>query len=163
MRYHSCYCGNCIVEEEERCANKIWLDEWKEVELCRDGNVAATRQATEVSILDQDTASHIADFAVNGSTVAIGAHDDAMYHFYLLKGTSNGIEELDHDFIDDYHSAYQKGNQVLIGHFYGNNSREKSGSHESSAWYQYKQQYDDPFEGPEHKKNRHIAYTQFAR
>ena len=32
-----------------------------------------------------------------------------------------------------------------------------------TAWYQYKQQYDEPFEGPEHKKNRHIAYRQFAR
>ena len=24
-----------------------------------------------------------------------------------------------------------------------------------TAWYQYKQQYDNPYEGPEHQKNRH--------
>ena len=32
-----------------------------------------------------------------------------------------------------------------------------------TAWFQYKQQYEEPFEGPEHKKNRHIAYRQLAR
>ena len=26
-----------------------------------------------------------------------------------------------------------------------------------TAWYQYKQQYRDPYEGPQHKQNRHIA------
>ena len=29
-----------------------------------------------------------------------------------------------------------------------------------TAWYQYKQQYQDPYEGTEHKKMRHIAYRQ---
>ena len=32
-----------------------------------------------------------------------------------------------------------------------------------TAWYQYKQQYRNSYEGPEHKKNRHIAYRQLAR
>ena len=32
-----------------------------------------------------------------------------------------------------------------------------------TAWYQYKQQYDNPFEGPEHQRNRHVAYRQLAR
>ena len=27
-----------------------------------------------------------------------------------------------------------------------------------TAWYQYKQQYHQPYEGPQHKLNRHIAY-----
>lgn len=31
------------------------------------------------------------------------------------------------------------------------------------AWHQYKQQYQDSYEGPEHKKFRHIAYRQLAR
>lgn len=31
------------------------------------------------------------------------------------------------------------------------------------AWYQYKQQYQDSYEGPSHKQNRHIAYRQLAR
>lgn len=32
-----------------------------------------------------------------------------------------------------------------------------------TAWYQYKQQYKDSYEGPSHKQNRHIAYRQLAR
>ena len=32
-----------------------------------------------------------------------------------------------------------------------------------TAWYQYKQQYDNSYEGPEHQKNRHLAYRQLAR
>ena len=30
------------------------------------------------------------------------------------------------------------------------------------AWYQCKQQYQDSYEGPSHKENRHIAYRQLA-
>lgn len=32
-----------------------------------------------------------------------------------------------------------------------------------TAWYQYKQNYTDSDEGPEHKQFRHIAYCQLAR
>ena len=32
-----------------------------------------------------------------------------------------------------------------------------------TAWYQYKQQYKDPYDGPEEKLFRHIAYRQLAR
>lgn len=32
-----------------------------------------------------------------------------------------------------------------------------------TAWSQYKQQYEESFEGPQHKKLRHIAYRQFVR
>ena len=46
------------------------------VELTRGGDVATTRQATEASIFDHDTASYIADLASKGSTVAIAAEDD---------------------------------------------------------------------------------------
>ena len=52
------------------------------------------KQQRHVSILDHDTATHIADLAVNGTTVAIAAADDPVYDFYLLKVTSEGVEEL---------------------------------------------------------------------
>ena len=32
-----------------------------------------------------------------------------------------------------------------------------------TACYQYKQQYHNSYEGPEHKQNRHIAYRQLAQ
>lgn len=45
VRHWSCHCVTCIVEDEETCSNKAWLDDWKEVSICREGSVAATRQA----------------------------------------------------------------------------------------------------------------------
>lgn len=32
-----------------------------------------------------------------------------------------------------------------------------------AVWYQYRQQYKNPYDGPDHKKNRHIAYRQLVR
>ena len=84
-RQRSCYCISCTHDDEENCSNKAWLDDWKEVLVSRDGSVATTRQTTQEFGLDQGTASHIADLAVKGSTVAIAADDDPMYDFYLLK------------------------------------------------------------------------------
>ena len=84
-RHRSCYHDNYIVEDEETCVNKAWMDNWKEVSICRDGSVSTTKQATETPALYHDTAAHIADLAVKGSTVAIAASDDPMYDFFLLK------------------------------------------------------------------------------
>ena len=32
-----------------------------------------------------------------------------------------------------------------------------------TVWHQFKDQYNEPYEGPTHKKNRHIAYRQLVR
>jgi len=118
VRYRSCYCISCILNDEESCTNKAWLDKWKEVDISRDGSVATTRQATEAPIVDHDTASHIADLVEKGSTVAIAADEDPMYDFYLLKVTSDGVEELESDFTDDYDNSALRGERVLKGNFY---------------------------------------------
>lgn len=120
VRQRSCYYINnyCIVNEEEECTNKVWLDEWKQVELARGGDVATTKQAGEAPVLDQDTASYIADLSNKDSTVAIAAEEDPVYDFYLLKVTSDGVEELDSDVTDDYQCHYQQGDRVLKGHFF---------------------------------------------
>jgi len=109
---------SCIVDDEDNCTNKAWLDDWEEVEICRDGSVATTRQAAEEPILDHDTASHIADLAVKGSNVATAADDEPMYDFYLVKVTSEGVEELASNFTDDYHCTALRGEQVIKGNFY---------------------------------------------
>ena len=87
------------------------------MELAREGDVATTRQAGEAPVLDQDTASYIADLANKDSTVAIVA-EDPVYDLYLLKVTSDGVEELDSDVTDDYQCHYQQGDRVLKGHFF---------------------------------------------
>ena len=92
MRHQSCYCVSCIVEDEENCSNKAWLDNLKEVTICRDGSVTTTRQAAEQPILDRDTASHTADLAVKGSTVAIAADDDPMYDSIFSRLHQKGLK-----------------------------------------------------------------------
>ena len=94
------------------------MDDWKDVSVVQEATAATTRQESEIPILDHDTASHIADLATQGSTVAIAALDDPVYDFYLLKVTSDGVEELGEDFTDDYLSHYCEGSEVLKGHFY---------------------------------------------
>lgn len=54
---------------EAHCANKKLINDWKEVTIATDGSVAITMQARE-NTLNHDTASHLADIAANGSTIA---------------------------------------------------------------------------------------------
>ena len=30
-RHRSCYCTDCILDDEDQCKNKEWVDDWKEV------------------------------------------------------------------------------------------------------------------------------------
>lgn len=118
VRFRSCYCTSCIMDDEDNCLNKEWLDDWKEVDILRESSVATTRQTTETLALDHDTAAHIADLAAKGSTVAIAAYEDQDYDFYLLKVTSEGVEELEEPLTDDYSCHYPSGSAVLKGHFF---------------------------------------------
>ena len=118
VRYRSCYCVNCIVEDEEQCLSKEWMDAWKEVDITREGSTATTRHSSNVSALDHDTAVHIADLAADGSTVAVAAFEDPVYDFYLLKVTSKGVEELEEPLTDDYSCHYPRCSAVLKGHFF---------------------------------------------
>ena len=92
--------------------------EWKQVELAKEGAVTTTRKVAEAPVLDQDTASYLADLTNKDSTVAIAAEEDPVYDLYLLKVTSDGVEELDSDVTDDYQCHYQQENRVLKCHFF---------------------------------------------
>ena len=118
VRYRSCYCTSCISGDEANCFNKEWLDEWKEVDVPRESSTATTRQSSEVLAVDHDTAAHIADLAAKDSIVAIAAFEDPDFDFYLLKVTSEGVEELEEPLTDDYSSHYPRGSAVLKGHFF---------------------------------------------
>lgn len=117
-RHRSCYCPYCIIDDEDECKNKEWVDEWKKVEIKREASPAITRQSTATSALDNDTSSYIADLAARGSTVAIAAFEDPAYDFFLLKVTSDDVEELEKPLTDDYHCHYPSGSAVLKGHFF---------------------------------------------
>ena len=118
VRLCSCYCVNCLMDDEPNCLYKAWIDDWREESVVGEATPTTTRQESEIPILDHDTAWHIADLATQGSTVAIAALDDPMYDFFLLKVTSHGVEELSENFTDDYLCHYCEGSEVLKGHFY---------------------------------------------
>lgn len=86
--------------------------------ILRESPVATSRQTTETLALDHDTGAHIADLAAQGSTVDIVAYEDQDYHFYLLKVTSEGVEEQDEPLTDDYSLHYRSGSAVLKGYFF---------------------------------------------
>ena len=50
--------------------------------------------------------------------MAVAADDDSMYDLYLLKVISEGVEELESDYIDDYKCTALKGEEVIKGNFY---------------------------------------------
>ena len=118
MTQHSSKHEEIILDDEDQCKNKEWVDGWKEVEIKRETSTATTRQSTATSTLDNDTTSHMADLAAKGSTVAIAAFEDPVYDFYLLKVTSDGVIELEKPITDDYSCHYPIGSSVLKGHFY---------------------------------------------
>ena len=103
---------SCIVEVEESCINKAWLDDWKKMSICRDGSVAAARQAAETPILVQDTAAHIADLPVKGSTVAMASDEDPRYDFFPSTGYIRRDEELDNNYTDDSILRFQRSERL---------------------------------------------------
>ena len=66
---------------------------------------------------DADQVNGITDLVEAGSIVVIEAADDVYYDYCLLKVTSSGTVSLEHDTIDDYGAAYQKGTLDLEGSF----------------------------------------------
>ena len=60
----------------------------------------------------------MADLAAKGNTVAIATFEDLVYDFYLLKVTSDGVEELEEPLTDGYSCHYPGGSAVLKGHFF---------------------------------------------
>lgn len=106
------------MDDEEKCLNKEWLGNWKGVNIEREPYTTTTRQTTDTTAVDKDTACHIADLATRESTVAIAAYEGPVYDFYLLQVTSEGVEELQNDMTDDYLNEYPRGSNVLKGHFF---------------------------------------------
>jgi len=98
--------------DKPNCLNKAWIDKWKEESGVQEATATTTTRESEIPILDHDTASHIADLATHGSSVAIAATDDPAYDFYLLKVTSIGVKEHSETFTDDYSCHNYKGSEV---------------------------------------------------
>ena len=97
------------METGNQCSNSERVDDWQELETEREASPATTRSTDNTVVVARDTAVKIAHLAVGGSVVAVAADGDVSYHYYLLKVTSNGVEELADNTTDDYGSIYNAG------------------------------------------------------
>ncbi|XP_031553522.1 uncharacterized protein LOC116290592 [Actinia tenebrosa] len=119
VRNCSCYCCSCVDNNGKECANKQWVDDWREVKLERESSAATTRQAASETDTDfEERAFRIADLATKGSTIAIAAEEDPYYDFYLVNEISDGVVELESDLTDDYGFFFPKGSTGLKGNFF---------------------------------------------
>ena len=113
-RERSCYCYDCLVESYDRCENKQWVGEWKEMKLSRESSGASTRGTEEVATHEESV--QLADLATKDSIVAVAAEDDVHYD-YLMQVTSGGVISLTENIKDADGSNYFKGENVLLGNF----------------------------------------------
>ena len=85
--------------------------------LCNSSGVFANTVILEAVVTARDTSIRLADLAGKDSIVAVAAEDDPSYDYYLLKITSDGVEELTAPFTDDYGLTFGPGFHILKGHF----------------------------------------------
>ena len=55
-RFRSCYCMNCILNDEKNCLSKEWLDEWKEIAVPREAHTVAHTVAHIVDLAAKEVA-----------------------------------------------------------------------------------------------------------
>ena len=56
VRLRSCYCVNCLMDDEPNCLYKAWIHDCKEQSVVREATATTTRQESKIPILDHDTA-----------------------------------------------------------------------------------------------------------
>lgn len=85
-RHCSCYCFDCIDDEEENCSNKECLNDGQNTKLERESSVATTRyfvDETEANLLESTVI--VADIPIKDSVVAIATANETDYDYYLWK------------------------------------------------------------------------------
>ena len=112
----SCYCMSCIDEDFDNCQNKNYLDAWnkQQMKVLAEPSTKVTRSEPE---LDAERIESLADLASVGTIVAVAAHLDPSYDYYLLQVTTNEPILLQEEQVDDYGCLMQAGSRVLKGHF----------------------------------------------
>ena len=97
----SCYCQNCLQGESENCCNVVYMDEWRtvEIELQSEPSDKVTRSEP---LPDVNRTEMIAEMATTDSVVALAAKGDPNYDYYVLKVTSDGIQNLENIETDNY-------------------------------------------------------------
>ena len=97
----SCYCMSCIDENFYNCQNKTYWDAWngQQMKVLAEPSTKVTRSEPEP---DAERTESLADLASVGIIVAVAAHLDPNYNYYLLQVTTNEPILLQEEQVDDY-------------------------------------------------------------
>ena len=108
---------SCIDEDFDNCQNKNYLNAWNEqqMKVLAEPATKVTRSEPEP---DAERTESLADLASVGTIVAVAAHLDPNYDYYLLQVTTNEPIFLQEDQVDDYGCPMPAGSRVLKGHFF---------------------------------------------
>ena len=68
---------------------------------------------------DAERTESLGDLASVGTIVAVAAHLDPNYDYYLIQVTTNEPILLQEEHVDDYGCPMPAGSRVLKGHFFG--------------------------------------------
>ena len=113
----SCYCQNCLQGESGNCCNVVCMDEWRTVEVDLQ-NEPSDKETRSEPLPDVNPTEMIAEMATTDSVVALAAEADPNYDYYLLKVTSDGIQNLKNIETDNYGTTMAAGSKVLRGCFF---------------------------------------------
>ena len=93
------------------------MDEWQtvEIELQNEPSDKVTRSEP---LPDVNCTEMIAEIATTDSVVALAAEGDPNYYYYLLKVTSDGIQNLENIETDNYGTTMAAESKVLRGYFF---------------------------------------------
>ena len=107
---------SCIDEDFDNCQNKNYLDAWNEQQMkaLAEPSAKVTRSEPEP---DAERTKSLADLASVGTIVAVAAHLDPNYDYYLHQVTTNEPILLQEEQVDDYDCPMPAGSRVLKGYF----------------------------------------------
>lgn len=116
----TCYCLECLSENYDQCENKSHVAPFKLVSFIS-GQCDQEESDVEAgeNELQQDSTEPLdfTDVVTRDSIVAIQPSTDAIYSYFLLRVTSEGVYELENDTKSQYGHMYLAGSKVVEGHF----------------------------------------------
>ena len=116
VRELTCYCQECV---QEQCENKSHVTPFREIFFGSGaGDIVETDSVEDDSGDSTDTTPlDYTNLIGMDSFVAIKPSSDAIYSFFLLHVTSDGVYELEKDTTSQYGHTYLAGTKVVKGHF----------------------------------------------
>ena len=113
----SCYCMSSIDEDFDNCQNKNYLDAWNEqqMKVLAEPSTKVTKNRPGPAA---ERTESLADLASVGTIVAVAAHLDPNYDYYVLQVTTKEPILLQEEQVDVYGCPMPAGSRVSKGHLF---------------------------------------------